>query len=215
MRASRLLSAAAIAAAGFVLLLTGSSAVAHHAGAAASQRASDTARPWLTSGISTPATQRLAGRSVFSAPIGGQHGGVSIHLPAVQQNVELVGKLELNTPTEYRFDPETGDPDATEPPIVEGQIADVAVYKNSAYLASWAEPSCRRGGFFSVDISNPAAPRQLAFVPALPDTYHGEGMHVVTFNGRPRHPGGQQRGVRPRTASAASTSTTSPTPPTR
>ena len=177
MLASRLLSAAAIAAAGFVLLLTGSSAVAHHAGAAASQRASDTARPWLTSGISTPATQRLAGRSAFSAPTGGQHGPVSIHLPAVQQNVELVGKLELNTPTQYRLN-------ATEPPIVEGQIADLAVYKNSAYLASWAEPSCRRGGFFSVDISNPAAPRQLAFVPALPGTYHGEGMHVVTFNGR-------------------------------
>jgi hypothetical protein len=182
--ALRLVSAASIVAACLALLMVGSSAVAHHSGAAASQRPSDAARPWIKSGLSTPAAQRLVGRSTFSAPTSGQHGAISLHLPAVRENVELVGKLEVNTPEEFRFDPETGEQDDTEPPVVEGQIADVAVYKNAAYLASWAEPSCKRGGFFSVDISNPAQPRQLAFVPALEDTYHGEGMHVVTFNGR-------------------------------
>ena len=34
---------------------------------------------------------------------------------------------------------------------------------------------------FSVDISNPAAPKQLAFRPALTGNYHGEGAHVITF----------------------------------
>ena len=72
-----------------------------------------------------------------------------------------------------------------------GQIADVAVYKNAAYLNSWAESTCRRGGFFSVDISDPANPKQLAFVPALPGTYHGEGAHVITLN----IPGGFQGDV--------------------
>ena len=63
-----------------------------------------------------------------------------------------------------------------------GQIADVSIYKNAAYLASWAEPSCKRGGFFSVDITDPENPEQLAFVPALPGTYHGEGTHTITLN---------------------------------
>ena len=135
----------------------------------------------------------LRGSNAFStsslaAPV------VSRNLPAASQNVELVSKLQLNTPVQYRVDPNepnfdpadpaTGTPDPTQPAIVDGQIADVAIYKNAAYLASWSEPSCRRGGFFSVDISDPANPRQLAFVPALPGTYHGEGTHVVSFNGR-------------------------------
>ena len=50
---------------------------------------------------------------------------------------------------------------------------------------SWATPvedtRCRRGGFWSVDISNPAAPVQLNFIKALDRNYHGEGAHVITF----------------------------------
>ena len=44
----------------------------------------------------------------------------------------------------------------------------MGVFKNAAYLQSWSEATCKRGGFFSVDISDPANPKQLAFVPALP-----------------------------------------------
>ena len=86
--------------------------------------------------------------------------------------MEVVSKLELTQPF--------GN-------VLPGQIADVAVHKNAAYLMSWspaddpAQP-CRRGGFFSVDISNPAAPVQKAFVPALAETYHGEGAHAITVN---------------------------------
>ena len=101
------------------------------------------------------------------------HAGVLGHLPPTQSNVELVSKLELNTPG---FGP-----------IAPEQIADVSVHKNTAYLTSWAQPfneetgTCERGGMFSVDITNPAAPKQLAFRPALPGNYHGEGAHVITF----------------------------------
>ena len=101
------------------------------------------------------------------------HAGVLGHLPPTQSNVELVSKLELDTPG---FGP-----------IAPEQIADVSVHKNTAYLTSWAQPFneetgiCERGGVFSVDISNPAAPKQLAFRPALAGNYHGEGAHVITF----------------------------------
>ena len=66
--------------------------------------------------------------------------------------------------------------------LLPGQIADVAVHKNTAYVNSWAESTCRRGGFFSVDISDPANPKQLAFVPARTGTYHGEGAHAISVN---------------------------------
>jgi hypothetical protein len=113
-----------------------------------------------------------------------QHDGLDRHLPPVRQNIELVGKMEVNTPDAFRFDPES-DPlvqDSSQPQVVEGQIADVGVFKNAAYLQSWAESTCKRGGFFSVDITNPASPQQLAFVPALPGTYHGEGAQARTIN---------------------------------
>jgi hypothetical protein len=103
----------------------------------------------------------------------GDHAGSIGHLPQSQSNVELVSKLELITPG---FGPAAPE-----------QIADVAVLKNAAYLTSWAQPfnpeteTCERGGIFSVDISNPAAPVQLAFRAALPGNYHGEGAHAITF----------------------------------
>ncbi len=87
--------------------------------------------------------------------------------------MEVVSKLELTRPF--------GN-------VLPGQIADVAVHKDAAYLMSWAprdnpaDTACRRGGFFSVDISDPAAPAQKAFVPALPETYHGEGAHAITLD---------------------------------
>ena len=116
-----------------------------------------------------------------------QHDGLDKHLPPVRENIELVGKLEMNTPEAFRFAPgaNPGDPptpDPTQPQVVEGQIADVAVFKNAAYLDSWSEQTCKRGGFFSVDISDPASPKQLAFVPALPGTYHGEGAQARSIN---------------------------------
>ena len=153
-------------------------------------------------------TQRATGPSGFAA----QHGPVSDHLPAVNENVELISKLKLKTPDAFKFDPDTGAPDPTEPDLVPGQIADVSIYKNAAYLASWAEPSCKRGGFFSVDISDPAKPEAAGVRPGaarhLPRRGHAHdhARHPGRLQGR--RAGRQQRAVRAPTASAASTSTT-------
>jgi hypothetical protein len=97
----------------------------------------------------------------------GQHGPMTGHLPPRDDNLELVGKLE---PTE-----EFGD-------ILPEQIADVAVYKGYAYLNSWNEPTCRRGGTFVVDIRNPRRPEEAGFIRARDGYYHGEGAHVISVN---------------------------------
>jgi hypothetical protein len=94
----------------------------------------------------------------------GHHGEEGGHLPPVQQNMELVGELELNG--------EFGD-------VVPGQIADLAVHKGHAYLNSWDEPSCTRGGTYIADISDPTNPQEVGFLPANPGYYHGEGAHVI------------------------------------
>jgi RTX calcium-binding nonapeptide repeat (4 copies) len=147
-----------------------------------SDRAARSARDAATANGATGlrfAGAPLAPRKWFSSA---QHDGTNLHLPPARENIELVGKLEMNTPEELRRDPVSGAADPTEPPVVPGQIADVAVYKDHAYLNSWDEPSCRRGGTFIADISNPAAPQQVGFLRALEGRYHGEGAHVVTLD---------------------------------
>jgi hypothetical protein len=125
----------------------------------ARQRAQTDTAPYASEGsLMSSATAQLV------SP-GHQHGGEEGHLTPRRKNIELVGKLE---PTK-RF----GD-------IVEGQIADLAVYKNTAYLNSWLEPTCTRGGVYLVDIKDPRTPRELGFLPALAGNYHGEGAHVIT-----------------------------------
>jgi hypothetical protein len=100
---------------------------------------------------------------------GGQHGGEGGHLPARSENFELVSKLELTG----RF----GD-------ITPEQIADVAVHKGFAYLNSWNEPTCQRGGTYIVDIREPDNPKEVGFVAAPARSIHGEGAHAVEYNGR-------------------------------
>ena len=101
--------------------------------------------------------------------------------------------------------------------LLPGQIADVSVYKNTAFVNSWSEETCKRGGFFSVDISDPANPKQLAFVPARSGQYHGEGAHAIRVD----IPAGSRATCwrsttsRARAGAEASTSTTSPTRPAR
>ena len=94
-----------------------------------------------------------------------QHGEPGGHLPGSSANVELIGELE---PTE-----EFG-------PIVPGQIADLAVYKDFAYLNSWNEETCTKGGVYVVDIRDPRNPTEVDFIPAVPGNFHGEGADVIT-----------------------------------
>ena len=96
-----------------------------------------------------------------------QHGMPGGHLPGSSANVELIGELEPTVPFGA---------------IVEGQIADLAVYKDFAYLNSWNEPSCTKGGFYVVDIRDPRHPQQVAFEPALEGRYHGEGAQVISVD---------------------------------
>jgi hypothetical protein len=106
----------------------------------------------------------------LGSPFGFKHHGSQIgHLPGVQQNMELVGELNLISPT-------TGNP------VVPGQVADVAVHKGYAYLNSWDSATCEDGGTWVVDIRDPAHPKQVAFIPAQEPFYHGEGAQVISVS---------------------------------
>jgi hypothetical protein len=84
------------------------------------------------------------------------------NLPERAENLDVVGRFKV-------------------PGVRPGQIADVAVHKGYAYLNSWDDPNCEGGGTYVVDIRNPSEPKQVAFIPAPPNYYHGEGAHVVSI----------------------------------
>jgi hypothetical protein len=185
--ASRLKRAVQIATAASLLLVSTSSAFANPGsgdvptlpplpppGASTGAMQTDGTDSWFRGGVSN-------GSDLLQS-LKAHHDGTTQHLPPVQENIDLVSRLEMNTPPEFRFDPDTGEPDPNQPPVMPEQIADVAVYKNFAYLNSWEDASCRRGGIFVVDITNPAQPQQVAFLPAQPNTRHGEGAHVITID---------------------------------
>ena len=98
-----------------------------------------------------------------------QHGGEDGHLPASNKNVALLGKVKLTD--------------------VDGGIADVAGFGRYAYLNAWG-PECagkssgEGGGVHVVDVSDPANPVKVNFLPAEPGNHPGEGVHVYNFNGR-------------------------------
>ena len=101
---------------------------------------------------------------------GGQHGEVDGHLPATQENVELVGRVNIDRPGE-------------------GKVADVAAYGNTAYLTVRDPEGCSDAGVAIMDITNPAAPRQTGFIEATEGSFPGEGAHVLematpAFTGR-------------------------------
>ena len=127
-----------------------------------------TTRDAARSGVVSDNAKRPAVKTAFGFGAA-QHGPLFGHLPPTQQNVDLVSKLNLIHP-------------ATGQPVVEGQIADVAVHKGFAYLNSWDNPNCQGGGTFVVDIRAPAAPKQVAFIPAPAGFYHGEGAHVISVD---------------------------------
>jgi hypothetical protein len=111
----------------------------------------------------------------------GQHGGDEGHLTGTGEwgKIDLVSKLKVSG-------------------VSEGLVADVAAYGNYAYLANWGEPDCagpETGGVNSpdsgawvIDISDPANPKEVNFIPMPQDTRPGEGMQVThletsTFTG--------------------------------
>ncbi len=101
----------------------------------------------------------------------GQHGGDEGHLLGTGESgtIELVGQVEVTQ--------------------TDGLVADVAAYGDYAYLANWGEPDCAGpetggvntpdSGAWVIDISDPANPREVNFIPMPQDTRPGEGMQVV------------------------------------
>ncbi|HEX2090143.1 MAG TPA: CARDB domain-containing protein [Actinomycetota bacterium] len=106
----------------------------------------------------------LTGTAATAHPDAMQHGEYPQgHLPPVQRGVDLIGALDL-------FPNDDQD----------GRIADVAGFGNYAYLGTFASPNCEDLGLYVVDISNPAAPRQVDFIPTTdPTSFVGEGVQVL------------------------------------
>ena len=88
-------------------------------------------------------------------------------------------------------------PTIAQGPIVPGQFADLAVHGDYAYLNSWDEPSCTKGGTYIADISDPANPWRPASSP--PST--------ATTTARART---WSRSTRPSSPATCSPSTTRP-----
>lgn len=100
-------------------------------------------------------------------PAAEEHPGGPGHLPPSSANVELVGKVQLTN--------------------VDGGIADVAVHGKYAYLNAFSpecagRPGAQGTGVHIVNVSNPASPRKVGFIPAHANSYVGEGIHVVSAN---------------------------------
>src|SRR5919108_739105 len=100
-----------------------------------------------------------------------QHGTEEGHLhpEGSHSNVQLIGKLKLKN-------------------VVPEKIADVGVFKGYAYLAAWGVVTCKYNGVHVVDVRNPAAPKEAAFIQAKEGSYPGEGiqaLHIDTtaYNG--------------------------------
>ena len=91
-----------------------------------------------------------------------QHGDGTGHLPATQENVDVVSKLRLDN-------------------VVPEKIADVGVFKGYAYLAAWGDVTCDDNGVHVVDIRNPAAPREVKFIRSKPGSYPGEGIQTISI----------------------------------
>jgi hypothetical protein len=89
-----------------------------------------------------------------------QHGPDEGHLPATSANVQLVSQLQLKN-------------------VVEDKIADVGVFEGYAYLAAWGGAVCKYNGVHVVDIRNPAAPKEVAFIQAKEGSAPGEGIQTI------------------------------------
>ena len=92
-----------------------------------------------------------------------QHGDTAGHLAPASANVELVSKLALKN-------------------VVPGKIADVGVHNGYAYLAAWGVETCQYNGVHVVDIRNPAAPDEVAFIQSKEGSYPGEGVQALSIS---------------------------------
>jgi hypothetical protein len=97
-----------------------------------------------------------------------QHGHTEGHLPALNNNVTVVGRAEVTNPS--------GDGN-------EGRVADVFGYKDYAYLNAFRDPTCVDTGVHVIDMHDPANPFEVtdAFIPTSVGSYAGEGVQVISM----------------------------------
>src|SRR5688572_17661147 len=100
---------------------------------------------------------------------GDQHSSPGGHLPAVNRNVQLVGKAEVTNPSGASND---------------GRVADVFGYGDYAYLNAFRDPTCVQAGVHVIDIHDPANPFEVtgAFIPTTTGNYAGEGIQVIRMD---------------------------------
>jgi hypothetical protein len=93
------------------------------------------------------------------------HGSAAGHLmpQGSSSNVELVSKLGLKN-------------------VVPEKVADVGVFKGYAYLAAWGVVTCKYNGVHVVDVRNPAAPTEVAFIVSKEGSYPGEGVQALRID---------------------------------
>ena len=92
-----------------------------------------------------------------------QHGATAGHLSATNANVTVVSKLKLKN-------------------VVPEKVADVGVHKGYAYLAAWGVVTCKYNGVHVVDVRNPAAPKEVAFIGSKEGSYPGEGVQALSID---------------------------------
>jgi hypothetical protein len=92
-----------------------------------------------------------------------QHGGEGGHLPGSSENVELVGRADI----------ERAGPD---------RVADVSAFGNYAYLTVRDPEGCSDAGVAIFDISDPANPSQVGFIEATEGSFPGEGSDILDLN---------------------------------
>jgi hypothetical protein len=91
-----------------------------------------------------------------------QHGANEGHLnpEGTSANVDLISKLKLKN-------------------VVPEKIADVGVFNGYAYLAAWGVVTCKYNGVHVVNIQDPAAPKEVAFIASKEGSYPGEGVQAL------------------------------------
>jgi hypothetical protein len=93
---------------------------------------------------------------------GHRHGGDFGRLDGSRNNVALIGKGVVHNPSE-------------------GQVSDVGVLGNYAYLGAFSTTPCQ-GGVYVMDISNLRQPREVGFIAASQGSFVGEGVHPIRFD---------------------------------
>ena len=141
-----------------------------------------TSAPWSSFGLSAPSLDR----STAVAACGSRRPGPRRSppaLPPVAQNMELVGKLQVDTPAAFRFNPATGQPDPGQPAVVRradrgrGGLQE----RGLSQLVGGAELQARRlllGRHLAIRRTRSSSRSSRRW----PARYHGEGAHVITLD---------------------------------